>query len=97
GPGAEGADLDRDQGTPVDRVVRTRHRPPRSRPGPAGDPMVESCLRRRPAILRPPWETAGPVARRVWPPSGRRPDPRPVQRPARGPMNAWAESWGNAA
>ena len=49
-------------------------------PGPAGHPLVEPCVRRRQAVLRPPRQAAGPAAGRLRPRSGRRPDPRAVQR-----------------
>ena len=65
GPGAEGPDLDRDQGAPVRRAVRARRRPIGRGAGAAGDPLVESCVRRRPAILRPARQAPGPAAGRI--------------------------------
>ncbi len=81
--GLKDTDLDRDQGTPVDRVVRVRDRPSRRRPDPAGDPLVQPFLRRGPAVLHPPREAPRPPAGRLRPPPGRRPGSRPGQRLAR--------------
>ena len=79
--GSEGADLDRDQGTPVDRGVRVPHRPARRRPGPPGHPLVEPCVWGRETVLRPLRQAPGPASRGLQPEPGRRPDPFAVQQP----------------
>ena len=81
-PGAEGTGLGRDEGAPGDQGVRAGHRPPGRGAGPAGDPLVEPCVRGREAVLRPPRQAAGPAAGRLRTQSGRRPDPLAVQRAA---------------
>ena len=80
GVGSEGADLDRDQGTPVDRGVRVPHRPRRRRLGPPGHPLVEPCVRGRETVLRSLRQASGPASRGLQPEPGRRPDPFAVQR-----------------